>query len=141
MVKYKNYSDEDIIAGAATVKSIAGLLRHLGLRTAGGNYYTMKVRLHRLNVDTSHWTGQAWNKGQQLKSWDKYSKTSRLKHHLVRARGHACEECGIEEWQNLPLVLELDHIDGDRINNDTENLKLLCPNCHSQTPTWRNRKR
>lgn len=54
---------------------------------------------------------------------------------------HVCALCGIEPfWNGQPLVFHLDHEDGDRSNNDRSNLRLLCPNCHSQTPTygWKN---
>lgn len=50
-----------------------------------------------------------------------------------------CLHCGISEWQNKPLKLELDHIDGNNSNNKKENIRLLCPNCHSQTSTFRGR--
>lgn len=52
-----------------------------------------------------------------------------------------CLHCGINEWQGRPLILELDHIDGHKRNNTRNNLRVLCPNCHSQTPTFRNKKR
>jgi predicted nucleic acid-binding Zn ribbon protein len=48
-----------------------------------------------------------------------------------------CSECGISEWNNKPISLECDHIDGDITNNRLSNARLLCPNCHSQTPTFR----
>ena len=52
-----------------------------------------------------------------------------------------CDECGITNlWCGKPITLELDHIDGDRFNNDFSNLRVLCPNCHSQTPTFRKKK-
>jgi len=60
-----------------------------------------------------------------------------FKNALLLERGHRCECCGMTDWMNKPITLELEHTDGDRKNNTRENLKLLCPNCHSQTPTWR----
>jgi Zn finger protein HypA/HybF involved in hydrogenase expression len=48
---------------------------------------------------------------------------------------HKCEICGIVEWMGSPAPLELDHIDGNHFNNEMENLRILCPNCHSQTDT------
>lgn len=45
-----------------------------------------------------------------------------------------CEMCGLSEWMNCKIVLELHHIDGNRFNNDLTNLQILCPNCHSLTP-------
>ena len=50
-----------------------------------------------------------------------------------------CQNCGIAEWQGVKIPLELDHINGDSTNNSVDNLRLLCPNCHSITPTWRGR--
>lgn len=52
--------------------------------------------------------------------------------------GEKCSCCGIEEWNGKPINLEVNHIDGSAYNNVIENLELLCPNCHSQTDTFRN---
>ncbi len=52
-----------------------------------------------------------------------------------------CSECGLNEWNGKPISIELDHIDGVRTNHKLENLRLLCPNCHSQTDTYRSRNK
>jgi 5-methylcytosine-specific restriction endonuclease McrA len=50
-----------------------------------------------------------------------------------------CLHCGLVDWMGKPITLELDHVDGNNKNNTRENLRYLCPNCHSQTDTWRGR--
>lgn len=53
---------------------------------------------------------------------------------------NVCESCNIDVWMGKPIVIHLHHIDGNRFNNKLENLQMACPNCHSQTSTWGNRK-
>lgn len=67
-----------------------------------------------------------------------YKSTTTLKERLFREgiKEERCERCGLNEWLGEKLLMTLDHIDGDNRNNSLENLKILCPNCHSQTPTW-----
>lgn len=60
---------------------------------------------------------------------------------ITRTRPHICEICNITEWNNKPITLEVDHIDGDHGNNKLENLRLICPNCHSQTETYGGKNR
>jgi hypothetical protein len=52
-----------------------------------------------------------------------------------------CYTCGITEWNGHPITLELEHIDGNSSNNTEGNLSLVCPNCHSQTSTYKNRNK
>ena len=54
----------------------------------------------------------------------------------ARLKETRCETCGLTEWRGQPLSLELHHINGDGQDNRLENLRMLCPNCHSQTDTW-----
>jgi hypothetical protein len=65
--------------------------------------------------------------------------TFKLKKRLIKLgyKYNQCEECGISEWNNKPIQCELDHIDGNSQNHLINNLKMLCPNCHSQTNTFR----
>ena len=50
---------------------------------------------------------------------------------------HQCESCGLTEWLEEPIPLELHHKDGNRFNNTLENFQLLCPNCHARTDSYR----
>lgn len=59
---------------------------------------------------------------------------------VLAEQGGVCAECHICDWRDRPITLELDHIDGNRDNWDRDNLIFLCPNCHSQTATWRGRR-
>ena len=65
--------------------------------------------------------------------------TFKLKNRILKEhiKEHKCECCGLTTWMNEPIPLELHHIDGNRTNHKLENLKLLCPNCHAQTETYR----
>ena len=67
-----------------------------------------------------------------------YYQTLKLKKRLL-SEGlieNKCEICGITEWNNNHLSMQLDHIDGDSHNHKIENLRMVCPNCHSQTHTY-----
>jgi 5-methylcytosine-specific restriction endonuclease McrA len=69
--------------------------------------------------------------------------TSKLRIRLVNDgyKAAKCENCSLTDWNGLPISLELNHIDGNRHNHSIENLEILCPNCHSQTDTYRSKNR
>ena len=67
-----------------------------------------------------------------------YAKKALLK---FKIKKYECEICKIVEWQGKELVLELDHINGNNRDHRIENIRFLCPNCHSQTPNWRGRNK
>lgn len=67
-----------------------------------------------------------------------YYQTFKLKNRLLKEKifENKCTCCGVTEWQNKPLKMQLDHINGDNTNHKLENLRMICPNCHSQTDTY-----
>jgi 5-methylcytosine-specific restriction endonuclease McrA len=116
---------------------------------------TNRRRVHRailqLGVPTEHFTGRAGSSETRrhhrrvpLRSY--LRRGTRVQGPVLRARlieeglkEHRCEACRRTTWRGRPIPLELDHVDGDRNDNRLENLRLLCPNCHALTPTYRGR--
>ena len=135
--------------------SLRQVLAGLGLRPTGGNYDQLKKYISELGLKTNHFKGKAWNKGLRgigiprldlkniLVRGSSYQ-SFKLKKRLFAAglKPKHCEEC---KWavstEDGYLPLELDHINGDRHDNRIENLRVLCPNCHSLKPTHRGRNR
>lgn len=142
-----HFSKENLETIVKESKSKAEVLRKLGLAAKGGNYSNLDRWIEEYSLDTSHFTGQLWNKGQNtpindlediLKPNTNYS-SNRLKDRLVTEglKEDKCEVCGLpSEWNGKSLVLQLHHLDGDHYNNSIENLQVICPNCHSQTETY-----
>lgn len=64
-----------------------------------------------------------------------------IRRYLLRTREYRCEICFLTEWRGVPIPLEVDHADGNSDNNEEENLRLICMNCHGLTPTHRGRNR
>ena len=150
----KKYTDNEFIEAIKNSNSKCAALKKLGLQPYGGNYNSLENNLKRLNVDTSHFRkGEIWNKGKTAgpkRPIEDYlsnqfpMSSSDLRKRLVKEglKELKCEgeDCGLIEWKNKPLRLELDHIDGNHFNNNLSNLRILCPNCHSQTPGHRKPK-
>jgi 5-methylcytosine-specific restriction endonuclease McrA len=153
--KNRRYTDEDIRVAIASSVSFAEVLRKLNLRDAGGNYKSVHDHIKRLGIDISHLKGQGWSRGRSgghqtarpfeeilVKDSD-YTSTHALRKRLI-AEGllqPRCLSCGLTEWLAQPIPLELDHINGDRFDHRLENLRLLCPNCHALTATYRGKNK
>lgn len=139
------YRKEDLQQIVMESTSFTEVLVKLGRKPVGGSISNLHLRCKRLGIDTSHMIGQAHRRGKgaerQLSIDEIVVMGTPLDHrkatkHLRRALlaigvEHKCNSCGISEWLGEPLVLEIDHIDGQYWNNQRENLQFLCPNCHS----------
>jgi hypothetical protein len=83
---------------------------------------------------------QKFQKTQRIDEWLSGGKKPgkiALREYLTETRDYKCSCCGITEWNNNPISLEIDHIDGNPYNDNPTNLRFICPNCHSQTSTYR----
>lgn len=128
-------------------QTIGQILAFFGMSNRGGNYKTLKNRFIKDNIDISKFSansqkGRYFHKKIPLeKILQKNSSYSRnhLKKRLLDdgLLENKCHECGqLPEWNGKKLVMVLDHIDGTHNDNRFENLRLLCPNCNSQAPTF-----
>ncbi len=140
MPKYRNYSKEDIINAVHNSTSLAEVLRKLNLAPMGGNYMTIKIKIKEFDLDIKHFKGQGWAKDKFTIPLEAKRSNEAIKRHLVYNLGHKCQNCNKSKWINKLIPLELEHIDGNSLNNELSNLKLLCPNCHALTPTYRRKK-
>ncbi|MEK6860481.1 MAG: hypothetical protein AABY07_00785 [Nanoarchaeota archaeon] len=147
-MKFRKYTKEQLIEAVANSTSIRQTLFKLDVIPAGGNYQVIKNYIKNLSLDTSHFKGMGWCKGmifgEKRPVEDYLSNNFQINSHRLRKRlikeeifQPICSSCNLSEWLSKPIPLELDHIDGNHQNNNLVNLRLLCPNCHAQTPTYR----
>lgn len=148
MSKYST-SDEEFIAAVEGAKSYTEIFRRLGQRGGGGSTIVLKRRIKELGLETPDLIGvrgvghNPRPKGFYRKDIVDMTDNAAIKSRLIfeGVLKNKCSRCSLTEWLGEILPLELDHIDGDNTNNKINNLRLLCPNCHSLTPTWRGRNR
>lgn len=147
----KSKTKQEIENAVKTSFSLAEVKRKLDLK-GGGSQSTLKKYIEKYEIDTSHFTGQRWWEGktsdetaqiplEEILKPDIDYRSNTLKHRLIKTgqKEWKCEICGITEWQEQPITLELHHMNGNHYDNRLENLQILCPNCHSQAPGHRNK--
>ncbi|NCS98558.1 hypothetical protein GW764_00030 [Candidatus Parcubacteria bacterium] len=155
MPRKRKWSEKDLQIAVKNSSSYRQVIHKLHLIPAGGNYSQIKKYIKEYKINIKHFKGKAWNKGmtglktkktplEKILTKNNNYQSYKLKNRLFEEnlKKKKCEKCG---WAKLSkdgrLPLELDHINGDRRDNRIENLRILCPNCHSLEPTHRGMNR
>ena len=145
-------SDSVLRGAVSSSVSKSEALRACGLKSAPHDIRAISRRLQADRIDTSHFDQYDCHRRQasggvkaakldEILVKGRPYQSSRLRRRLIKEglKEERCEDCGLTEWRGRPIALELDHVNGLRDDNRLENIRLLCPNCHSLTDTYRGR--
>jgi len=160
--RIRSLTHEELAPVVRDVTSKRQVLARLGLPLDGRPHREIGERIRGLGLEVSHFRGHGWARGETAQTHPSVARFaishtfsddevfvegslvngSGLLPRLLRlGRKYACSMCGISDWHGARLTLHVDHINGRHYDNRRENLRFLCPNCHSQTPTYSNRAR
>jgi 5-methylcytosine-specific restriction endonuclease McrA len=149
----KNYPNDKFIEIFNNSNSISQIIRAFRLNVCGAQYKAVQEKCKLLNLDISKFDKTKWLSSahqaagiplsQILVQNSTYTSLFRLKKRILKELKieYKCEVCGLKDWLDKPISLQLDHKNG--INNDhrLENLRFICPNCHSQSSTYAGRNK
>lgn len=150
--RISKWNDEQLKVAVRGSTNISDVLRLLGLRVAGGNHRSIRYWIDELGLDISHFSNEkqlsslAKNRpkktDEEVLCVDSKVSMKALKRVAREKIKYICNECKNDGNHNGKLlILQLDHINGNNTDNRLENLRWLCPNCHSQTDTFSGRNR
>jgi len=145
---FKSIPDEIFKELIKSSTSFGKIFSKINLKPSGSNYRSVKLRVSELNLDTSHFLGIGQKGSSKNKPFyitlkeilvkDSSFQTFKLKKRLLKEGllENICALCGINSWRGKPLSLHLDHINGNPRDHRIDNLRVICPNCDSQTDTY-----
>jgi len=141
-MKLKDYNIEDVKKILLNSSNIREFLTNINQSSSGNAYKRVKVFLDKNKLDYSHFEKSArWSSKEKTVEevfvQNRYFTQSSLRNKVLKYNllDYKCSCGNVGEWNGKELVLQLDHINGDNCDNRIENLRFLCPNCHSQTDT------
>ncbi|MDX9783083.1 MAG: hypothetical protein RBT35_08990 [Bacteroidales bacterium] len=148
--KWEAFSEEEIRNLFKQSESYREVSLKMGYSPNGGSAtQTMKNLIKKFSIDISHFThnGNSKNTGRFKTPIEDYLDNKQpITSHKLRLRllqeeyfEHKCQSCGLSEWLGNPIPLELHHRDGNKLNNNLDNLKMVCPNCHTLTDTYKSK--
>lgn len=142
--KYTKEKLQTAVAKSFSFQDVARIV--LGKAVSGNQHQHIKKMINKFGINTEHFLGYKHNLGlisnKRKKPVEIFTigvrqKSSLLRRALIESKiEYKCIICGISSWREQKLNLEIDHIDGNSADNRLENLRFLCPNCHSQTVTF-----
>ena len=141
----RGWTDNNLKVAVKESIAMSEVFTRLGLSQSAGNYPSIAKHVERLQLDTSHFTGKSHGRGgkkrplvEVMKKSSTYSR-SHLKNRLLKngLLKNTCSVCELSEiWNGKPITMILDHVNGVRNDHRIENLRMVCPNCNSQLPTF-----
>lgn len=138
--RIKELTEEDFRKACSESLSMARAAAALGLHFDTFKKYAQKYGLYKTNQ-----SGRGINKNirPRVNKIEEYATRSSVRSRIIKENliPYKCNECGINEWNKKELSLHLDHINGNCWDHRLENLRFLCPNCHSQTPNYTGRNK
>lgn len=152
------YTKEIIQEAVSKSLNISETIRNMGAKLSGGMHNHISNRIKHFQIDISHFRPYEGNSQRNknraatqkkhfseilVKNEKSCTTTKRLRRAMIESGiEYSCVECGCDgTWMNKEIVLEIDHVDGDRLNNLENNVRFMCPNCHSQTENYRSKNR
>lgn len=134
-----NFSVEQVQNAVDSTNSVVAATANLNVSR---RTFTRYLSIYNIAPKRLHPKGYGYKLEDILNGQHPSFSSSRLLQKLIEAgiKKYECECCKISTWCERPITLELNHVDGEHTNHRLENLQILCPNCHSQTDTYRSKK-